>query len=304
VDVHQLRCFLAVAAEGHFGRGAERLHLTTSPVSRAIRDLEREVGAPLFVRGHHHLSLTAAGERLVERGAPLLTGFEALLPELRSVVDAARSLVRLGSTHLTEPEVVDEVAECAARAWPAREVTVELRTGENLMSMLELGALDAVVDYLPLARSGVRSRALVRYQMGLAMRADDALARHASLTLADVADRTIVLLTPDPQPAAVTGVRRQLEERGVRNIRMFTVTDVMHLAEHVRRTGDLSLSFVDVRSGATRAFHDPAFTVLPVTDGPDLALGVAWRVDREDDEPVGALLAAVSARWPGADPGE
>jgi DNA-binding transcriptional LysR family regulator len=302
VDVHQLRCFLAVAEERHFGRGAERLHLTISPVSRAVRDLEREVGAPLFVRGHHQVSLTAVGRRLAERAVPLVAGFDGLLPELRSLVAATQQVVRIGSSHLTAPEVVDAVTECAEKAFPQRDVVVELRTGEELLTLLELGDVDAVVDYLPLGRPGVRSRAVLSYHMGVAMRADDPLAARDGLTVADIADRTIQLLSPQPTPVSVARVRRQLEDRGARCVRIYPAADVMALSEHVRRTGDLSLAFVNVRTGATRVFYDPAFAVLPVSDGPDLDLGVAWRADREDDEPVAALLEEIMLRWPEAQP--
>jgi DNA-binding Lrp family transcriptional regulator len=48
-DVHQVRCFVTVAEESHFGRAAERLHLTPSPVSRAVKELERELGLEFTV---------------------------------------------------------------------------------------------------------------------------------------------------------------------------------------------------------------------------------------------------------------
>jgi len=298
VDVHQLRCFLAVAEERHFGRAAERLHLTTSPVSRAVRDLEREAGVPLFVRGPREATLTPAGVRLAERGAAVLAGFDGLLPDVRTLAEADRLVVRLGSTHLTEPEVVDAVVECAEKAHLDRTVTLDLRSPAELLALLERDALDVVVDYVPMGHPQLRTRPLVGYRMGVAMRASDPLAGRSELTVADLAGRTVQLLCPGPVPEAVARVRRHLEERGARDVRIYPVGDVMQLAEHVRRTGDLSLAFVHVRTGATRAFHDPAFVVRPVVDGPELDLGIAWRADREDGPVVRAVLAEVATRWP------
>jgi len=298
VDVHQLRCFLAVAEERHFGRAAERVHLTTSPVSRAVRDLEREVGVPLFVRGPREATLTPAGVHLAERAAAVLAGFDGLLPGVRAVAEADRLVVRLGSTHLTEPEIVDAVVECAEKVHLERTVTVDLCQPAELLALLERDALDVVVDYVPMSPPWLRSRPLVGYRMGVAMRAGDPLAGRSELTVADLAGRTVQLLCAGPVPEAVARIRRHLEDRGARDVRIYPAGDVMQLAEHVRRTGDLSLAFVNVRTGATRAFHDPAFVVRPVVDGPDLDLGIVWRADREDDPVVRGVLAEVAARWP------
>jgi DNA-binding transcriptional LysR family regulator len=100
VDIQQLRCFLAVAEELHFGRAAQRLHLTPSPVSRAVRDLECELGADLFVRTHHHVELTPAGRLLAVRGAAVVADFERLRHEVAAVADP---VVHLGGTYMAPP---------------------------------------------------------------------------------------------------------------------------------------------------------------------------------------------------------
>jgi LysR family glycine cleavage system transcriptional activator len=78
-----LRAFEAVARRLGFSAAAEELHLTQSAVSRQIRSLEEEIGAPLFLRGTRHVELTAAGAALLRTVAPLLHRLDTTVRQLR-----------------------------------------------------------------------------------------------------------------------------------------------------------------------------------------------------------------------------
>ena len=88
VELRQLRYFVAVAEELHFGRAAERLHMSQSPLSRAIRELERELGFVLFIRTTRRVELTPGGSALLERA-------RRALAEVDLAVDDARRAARL-----------------------------------------------------------------------------------------------------------------------------------------------------------------------------------------------------------------
>jgi DNA-binding transcriptional LysR family regulator len=74
---------VAVAEELHFGRAAERLHMSQSPLSRAIRELERELGFILFVRTTRRVELTAAGSVLLERAGRALAEIDGAIADAR-----------------------------------------------------------------------------------------------------------------------------------------------------------------------------------------------------------------------------
>jgi DNA-binding transcriptional LysR family regulator len=81
IELRHLRYFVAVGEELHFGRAAERLHLSQSPLSRAIRELERALGVVLFVRTTRRVELTPAGLLLLERARRALVEIDALKDE-------------------------------------------------------------------------------------------------------------------------------------------------------------------------------------------------------------------------------
>src|SRR6201997_5472552 len=91
VELRQLRYFVAVAEELHFGRVAARLHMSQSPLSRAIRELERELGLVLFVRTTRRVELTSAGSLLLERSRRALAEIDGAIADAKGFAQVDRS---------------------------------------------------------------------------------------------------------------------------------------------------------------------------------------------------------------------
>src|SRR5579859_4945778 len=96
IELRQLRYFVAVAEELHFGHAAERLHMSQSPLSRAIRDLERDLGAVLFVRTTRQVELTSAGSLLLDRARRALAEIDGAIAEVQRSVESDEAVLRLG----------------------------------------------------------------------------------------------------------------------------------------------------------------------------------------------------------------
>lgn len=90
MELYQLRSFVAVADERHFGRAANRLHLSAAPVSRAVRALEAEIGSTLFVRGAGEVRLIEVGAALHKRAAEILRNAESFGQYARELRAAPR----------------------------------------------------------------------------------------------------------------------------------------------------------------------------------------------------------------------
>jgi DNA-binding transcriptional LysR family regulator len=299
MDVQQLRCFVAVADELHFGRAAERLHLTASPVSRAVKDLERELGADLFVRRYHKVELTPTGSALIDRVRAVLEQMDAIKELAADTSGAKNRVVRIGGTHLAPPAVMDRFVALVEETFAGHTVDVTLAPSSDLLPALERGDLDAAMVHLPLERPDLDSLVVARYTFLVAMRADDPLATAAELTLADVAHRTVTIGPPTPQPVAMNRLHRYLKDAGITSFHRMPDQDSVMLASHIRRSRGITLTTSPGNGGSARVFDDPAFAVVPVRDDNlEFLLGIAWRRSQVGrDEVVRDLVHSVRGEW-------
>jgi len=298
VDVHQLRCFVAVAEESHFGRAAERLHLTPSPVSRAVKELERELGADLLVRRYHQVELTSAGEAVLERARELLAGFDDLKAIARTAAHDTPRVIHVGGTHLAPPALFDRVVDLAEDVACGRPVDVRMAPSAELLPDVESGALEIALVHLPVERPQLESLPIARYQFMVAMRSDDPLAQATELKLADLADRTFTGISARVQPAAMNRFHDYLAKAGITKFHQLPDNDTSLVASHVRRSHSLTLTISPAAGGPSRVFDDPAFALVPLHDDElDFTVGVAWRRDRSEAADVAALVQAARRAW-------
>src|SRR5690348_14347693 len=97
-ELSQLRCFVAAAEELHFGRAAERLHMTQPPLSRQIQLLERILGVPLLERTSRSVRLTRAGRTFLPEAQRILRLAESATVATRRVASGEAGSVTIGFT--------------------------------------------------------------------------------------------------------------------------------------------------------------------------------------------------------------
>ena len=124
IELRHLRYFVAVAEELNFRRAAERIHIDQTPLSRAVRDLEEELGAPLFVRLPRVLQLTPAGKKLLTECRRLLIRLERIKRTVRHTHMLYQAPLNVGvADGIAQPRLTD-----CLRSWRllAPEVPLEI----------------------------------------------------------------------------------------------------------------------------------------------------------------------------------
>lgn len=298
MDVHQLRCFVSVAEESHFGRAAERLHLTPSPVSRAVKELEHELGVDLLIRSYHQVELTPAGRAFLTRARELLAGFDELKAVARTAARDTPRVIHVGGTHLGPPALFDRVVDLAEEVARGRPVDVRVAPSAELLPDVESGGLEIALVHLPVDQARLESLPIARYRFMVAMRSDDPLAGARELKLADLTDRTLTATSPKVQPAAMNRLYEYLVKAGITKFYRLEGSDLSLVASHVRRSHSLALTVSPAIGGNARVFDDPAFALVPLRDDDlDFTVGVTWRRDRAEEADVAALVRAARRAW-------
>jgi len=150
MELRHLRYFDAVAETLHFTRAAERLHVTQSTLSHQIKQLEDELGTPLFDRSGKQVRLTEAGEVLRSHMTPALEQIDLGLQALRAPGEAITGSIRLGTTPSFNTRMVPLCAATLLNSYPGIEVIVE---GD-----LDLGGTLGIKRDVPVGFESIRTR--------------------------------------------------------------------------------------------------------------------------------------------------
>lgn len=199
-ELHELRVFLVLAEELHFGRAAQRLTLTPSRVSQVIRKLEQSLGGQLFERTSRSVRLTAFGEQFLASVRPAYEQLEHAMTGMREL--SAGSL-RVGFTATADGPVLSRLTEAFQARHPGYRVSMREVPVCDPYGELRKGEVDVVADWLAVLDADLTTGpALAHYDLVLATSRRHRLAGRTSVSFEDLGEETIA--TPPPSfPAAL-----------------------------------------------------------------------------------------------------
>ncbi|MER5966909.1 LysR family transcriptional regulator [Streptomyces sp. NPDC002057] len=290
-SVHQLRLFLALADELHFGRAAERLFISQSALSQQIRDMEKRLKTPLFARTSRMVDLTPAGR--------------ALLPEARLVIEATDQLRRTAAAQCRQSDgrlVVGTVGAEAAMPH-TRAVLQELQNRHPQMTvqLLGLNIVDHMADLVrqdidavflrPPVPDGIELQHLATEPRVVCLSADDPLAALPHLTLAQLEDRAVVDV-PAQVPRTWWNFWAVDPRPDGRRVTYGPVVTDMESLLHTVGQGE-AVCFLP--AAARTFFPRPGIRYLDVLDLSPSTCALAWLTKRRAEPTIVAIRQAARA---------
>jgi DNA-binding transcriptional LysR family regulator len=191
MELRQLRYFVTLSEELHFGRAAAREHIVQSALSQQVQRLERELGVRLLERSTHHVSLTAAGVAFLVEARQILAQVDRAATVARNAVGAAVTL-RVGiidSSYDSMPQILHEVQ---AR-YPYLVIhQVEVGVPEQYQQLID-GRLDVGIGRAALAPPQVASQLFRRDPLGVIVPAGHRFAAMDGIPVATLAEEPLLL---------------------------------------------------------------------------------------------------------------
>ncbi|MDQ5848571.1 MAG: hydrogen peroxide-inducible genes activator [Pseudomonadota bacterium] len=156
----ELRYIVAVARQRHFGRAAEACFVSQPTLSVAVKKLEAELGLALFERGPGEVSVTPAGQKIVEQAQRVLEEAARIREIAAAGRDPLAGPLRLGAIYTIGPYLLPKLIPILRRAAPAMQLHIQENFTHVLSEMLRSGEVDVILIALPFQEPGIETRAV------------------------------------------------------------------------------------------------------------------------------------------------
>ena len=271
--VRDLYMLEAIASRGSMARAADELGLSQPAVSKAIADLERDLGVSIFDRTTRGVQLTDSGQVLRRRGRVILDELRHGLDEIQNLADPAAGLVRVGVS-LAQSLFISAVVDHTSRRYPKLAFSVVMADPTQLISALRDRELDMAICRAQMAdrEPDLSADILFRDRIEVVVSPAHPLARRRKLALADLMEERWALAAPDTYLGGL--VRSAFRSQSLPMPRAVVTTSSMQLRFELMETG----GFVTLASRS--------MVIHPSRRGRIKALPVAFG---DDAGPMGAI---------------
>lgn len=266
-----MRYFIAVADELHFGRAAERLHISQPSLSRAIRELEQTLGAVLLARTKRSVRLTQAGRALLDEAPHALEEVERVCELARRVARGEAGQLRLGFLPSANVGLVPALVRESRKAYPGLQLRLHELFDAPQIEALNMRRLDLGILRDPRQGDQLIFEPFVRDPLSLAVAHDHRLASRRHVGYADLRDEGLIIWPRSLEPETYDSVIEACRTAG------FSPRVVQEAGSAHTIIGLVAAGVgVAVLADSYRASSGPDVAFVPIT-GSESTLYLAWR---------------------------
>lgn len=190
----ELKYIVAVAAERHFGRAAERCFVSQPSLSASVKHLEDELGVQIFERAKGDVLVTPVGVEIVNQARRTLEEAERVKSVAKHGRDPLDGPLHLGVIHTVAPYLLPELIVALRQSAPKMALDIEETTTANLDEMLKGGLIDAAIVALPYGAPGLEVRLLYTEAFRAIVPAKHRWARRKSIAAEELSEENLLLL--------------------------------------------------------------------------------------------------------------
>jgi DNA-binding transcriptional LysR family regulator len=271
VELRVMRYFLAVVAEMHFTRAAERVHVAQPSLSKQIHNLEEELGVELLKRGRRHVELTEPGRVFAENARQALLYAERATAMARAAGTGKSGKLLIGISSATDSALYFRIRDAVNRQYPDVQMEAVTAPAIQLAEDLMRNELQASIVELPIRYRGLDVLFIFHEQLVWALSDKDSLASEKIIHAGQIGNRSLVLVSPDAD-LAYHSIVANLAKWGYRPPKVQLVSTSSQVHEFVAAGQGIGI----LRASGTRC-RAAGITHRPAESLPAVDTGIAYR---------------------------
>ena len=195
MELRQLRYFVAVAEEGHFGRAAQRLHMSQPPLSMQIKGLEAELGVELLNRSTRRVTLTDAGRAFLEKTRAILGAVEEARDAARGAKHGTQGKLRVGFISSATLSLLPPSIRLFRERFGGVELELKELTSAQQVDALYDGEIKVGLVRLPMRAPGIQFEPVLEERLVVAVPSGHVLEKLDRVSLEAIADLPLIFFT-------------------------------------------------------------------------------------------------------------
>ncbi|NWN92889.1 hydrogen peroxide-inducible genes activator [Marinobacter adhaerens] len=296
----ELRYVVMLARERHFGRAAERCHVSQPTLSVAVKKLEDELGIPLFERSKSSIQVTETGQRIVEQAQRVLDQVGVIRDMAQDGKNQLSSPLKVGAIYTIGPYLFPHLLPELRRAAPEMPLYIEEGYTANLRQKLRQSELDAVIVALPFDEAEVLTLPLYDEPFVVLLPADHHLAQKKEVTGEELAREQLLLLGPghcfrdqvlESCPPLVDAITQRADTDSPA---LVTEGSSLETIRHMVASG-LGITVIPLSAATAMRYQEDVLVTRPFAPPvPSRTVALAWRVTFPRPKAIDVLSLAAS----------